>query len=447
MPEKKVLVAQISDLFDKDELPVEQLRAVLVETNPIDIAEILGSFDEEQKLAIFNALDEDARALVIDETDDASREQLVESSEPGRIGELINTMPPDEATDLLDSIPDEMRAEVLEKVDDEHAREVIELDRYPTESAGGIMTTRFLSAGTNAKVGQVLEMVRNEEKEFEAPNFVFVLDKSGKLHGVAKVSELLSCGESIDIISMVDAEPITVKVTADQEKVSTLAARYNLQVVPVVDEIDRMVGIVTHDDVVDVIEQEAVEDLYKLAGESYQPLNEPVARRVFKRLPWLTITLGGGMLLSFVLKRMDQKGPMVFLPVIMAMAGNVGIQSSAMLVRGIATGEVEEISKLRLFLRELLSGITIGVICGVLIALVAHGLQGGEFPGIGIAAGFGMFVGITAAACLGTLVPLLCNIVSVDPAIAAGPFITTMNDVVCAVIYMNIAQVLIKAQM
>jgi len=444
MPEKKALIKRLNEVFDSDDVSTERIREAVGDANPIDVAEIMNRYDNDEKWAIFHALDDEARAVVIDETDETTREQLLENSRPAQISELINAMPPDEATDLLESLPEEQRAEVLAKVDDEQARDVIELNRYPPESAGGIMTTRFHSARPGEKAGHVLEKVQRET-DVEAPNFVFVMDPKDVLVGVAKVSELLSCDETVPIIDVADREPIAANVADDQEEVSKLAVRYNLQVVPIVDDQNRMLGIVTHDDLVDVIEHEAAEDLYKLAGEAFQPLSEPVLRRVMKRLPWLAITLGGGMLLSFILKQMNFSGPLVFLPVIMGMSGNVGIQSSATMVRGLATGEVGDMSRLLVFERELLVGLTIGFICGALTACAAHVLQGAAFPGIGFATGVGMMTGITVAACLGTLVPMICHVVSVDPAIAAGPFITTMNDVLCSVLYVKIVHVFVAA--
>jgi len=442
MPEKRELLERLSDAFDAEQGTRELVRQALEGANPLDVADILGELDLEAKKRVFESLDQSARAAVIAETDENTREQLVLASPLEAIGALMNRMPPDEAADLLEHIPEDQRESVLGAIDDEHARDVRELDQYPPESAGGIMTTRYHKAFADETVGDVLAHIEAEQEEVEAANRVFVVRRNGELAGVAELNDMMGVDETAPLIDVADREPVSALVSDDQEEVGNLAAHYNLQVVPVVDARGVLVGIVTHDDVVDVIKEEADEDLYRLAGEGFQPLTAPVVQRVAKRLPWLVVTMTGGLLSSFLLSRMNQKGPVVFLLVIVGMAGNVGIQSATLMVRGLATGELNEVSRLRVLIRELLVGVLIGLVCGLLTGTIAYFMQGAEYPNIGLAVGIGMWAGVSVAALMGTVIPLLCDAVSVDPAIAAGPFITTLNDIVGVMLFMNIASAL-----
>ena len=449
MPEKKGLRKQLRASLASETFSPEGLRELLTEANPIDIAMVIGNFETDQMRLIFGSLDEQVRPVVIDETDDATRERLLLLSPPEEIGRIMGQMPPDEATDLLEAVPEEDRHAVLMSVDDEKAKEISRLDQYPSDSAGGIMTPYFVRASADDTVGAVLQQVIQNE-DAEAQNIVFLLDAAEKLVGIVKLADIIGLHRAELVIAHAGQEPITANVLDDQEAVATLASRYHLSIVPVVDDAGRLLGVVTHDDLVDVLAEEAAEDFYKLAGETYQPMRGPFLGHVAKRMPWLGVTLVGGMISSYLLNHIlagqtRGAGPVVFLPVILGMAGNVGIQSSTMIVRGLATGELDEVSRLRVFSRELGAGLLIGLICGLLTAGVAHVLQGSVQHGIGLAAGFGMWAGIFIAAAMGTFIPLACHRISVDPAIAAGPFITTMNDIVGVVIYMNIANHLMRA--
>jgi magnesium transporter len=439
LPPDRDLVRDLEEILDKGPR-LEQLKLRLRDLPPEDIARVLWEMDSDDKVLLFRALSDEAAAQVLDETDEDSKADLLESVGIGTLTRVMEEMPPDEVVDLLAFLTAEQRRRVLEKLDSEHARRIRELEKFDPETAGGLMTNEFLAVPPDRAIHQVLEDLKREEEE-ELLADVYIVDEWMHLLGVISVKEMVVEDPRRRIGDIMLEVRITVPPEMDREEVSRIVDHYHLSSIPVVDERGSLLGVVTYDDVMDVIQEEASEDMYRLAGTwTHNPFVEPIHKRVGYRLPWLIVTMIGGFGSVAVISRfsaaIEENPPLAFfIPIIGALAGNVGVQSSTIMVRGFATGDIPVGRTLGLFARELAIGVAIGSICGLATGIFAAV----AVEDVGAAFGFGVavsiFCAISAAAGVGTLVPIFCSRVGVDPALAAGPFVTTVVDLAGHLIY------------
>lgn len=433
----------------------------LRDLHPADIAEVLQDFDAEAAALVVAALPMEAAAEVIDETDPLTRSSIIEAVPDARITELVEAMPPDEGADLLELLSEDERKGVLAAIEPEQAREIRKLEEYDPETAGGIMTTHFVAVTDNATTDEALAAVRANEA-LEAFHYVYVTDARRRLTGVVTARNLVASPRGARVDSIMEDDVVSVRTDEDQETVASLVHKYNFSAIPVVNEARRLVGVITVDDVIDVLEEEFSEDIFRLAGTAAtHPTLEPVLRRVLLRLPWLLVTLTGGIVVSLVMRRYqtsleEMVAIFFFLPAVNAMGGNVGIQSSTIIVRGLATGEVD-FSRLRKVLSgELRVGALLAVFFGVMVAVLVYSLtlflsslEGGASAAgpdpvrLGLAVGLAMMAGIVASALVGTLVPMGCSRIGIDPAITAGPFVTVLNDIFCTAIYFTVSTLIL----
>jgi magnesium transporter len=440
-------------IFDQSPDPLPEVKEIVRQANPLDLAEILKDLEPVHKLLLIDVLSEEQAALVLDETDHRSRRAILEAADEKSIADLVEEMPPDEGADLLGQLPEEKEQAVLEELPREEALEIRELLEYLPTTAGGIMTTELVNLTESMTAAQALEMLR-EASEAEEIASLYVLDEAGRLKGYVPIRRLVTSSPDKLVGEMLESDVIEVRTDVDQEEVARLVDKYNLSAVPVVDEHGVLKGAVTVDDVIDVIREEVSEDMLRLAGTaSHHPTLEPVRRRVLMRLPWLATTLLGGLvtmlLLSHFRPTVQKLIPLIFfMPIIQAMGGNVGLQSSTIMVRGLATGEVDFSRLLRVLSGEVRVGGIIALVCALFTAVVASFFRDPALPlsmFLPLAVGLAMFCGITMSALVGTLIPMLCHKVGVDPAVTAGPFITTLNDVISLLIYLSIATLVLTA--
>ena len=429
----------------------------LGEFRPVEIAEVLQDFDLEDAARIFAALPSESAAEVVAETDPLTREKIIDAAGQDQIGELVEALPPDEGADILELLTDVERRVILEKMEPAQARELKQLEHYDPESAGGIMTTRFVAVNENSTTDEALAAVRGEP-DLEAFHYVYVLDGEGVLKGVVTARSLVASAPGTRVGEIMEDDVVSVFTDEDQETVAALVRKYNFSALPVVNRSTRLVGMITIDDVIDVIDEEFSEDIFRLAGTAAtHPTREPVLRRVLLRLPWLLVTLTGGIVVAMVVRRFENSleamvAIFFFLPAVNAMGGNVGIQSSTIIVRGLATGEVDLSRFLRVLFAEIRVGLSIGISLGVLVTAVIWAIHSLLFSGgpagpdpflLGASVGLAMLLGIMASALVGTLVPVVCWRAGIDPAITAGPFVTVLNDIFCTAIYFTITTVIL----
>jgi len=433
-------------------LSPEEVENLIDQVRIEDIAEIFPHLKDAVKNTIFESIGDETAAELLGELDEIPAIQVLKDLPPDRIATICNFLPPDEGADVIGYSAEEDQPEILEQMDQERAQEIQALATYSADTAGGVMTTEFLSAHQNDSVRTILIQIKTSELEDSISN-VYVIDDQAVLRGVVSVRELLQAKLNQTVREAMNRDVVSVPLTMDREDVSRIVNRYDFTSIPVVDAGGRIQGIITFDDMMDVIEEESSEDMYRMAGEvAEHPTQQPFLRRIRARMPWLMITLGGTYLAAMVIQVFETKfSPqssqvdtlwtmlLCFIPMIGGMAGNVGIQSSTVMVRGLATGEVYPSIFARILVREMLLAAFIGLISGLLIGAFLFFLQGQ----IGFVVGLALFGAIVSAALLGTMMPFACLMVDVDPAYASGPILTTMNDLLGFVIYFGIALLLL----
>lgn len=426
------------------------LAKVKAGVHPSDLAELVDELNDLQRRELFDLLSDEEAALIIQEMEDFDRVSLIRLLTRHRASSILKEMAVDDATDLLGELSREEARELLSLIDEE-ADEIKGLLRYREDTAGGIMTTEFIALPEEIPVEEAITRLRELAPDAEIIYYVYVINEHTKLTGVISLRDLIAAEDGTLLDEIMLRNVISVPAEMDQEEVARLVSRYDLLAVPVVDEEQRLLGIITVDDIIDVIEEEATEDIYRLTGtgevKSVDILEASVFGIVRRRLPWLLISLLGGLLSGSVIGSFEETLQAivilaVFIPVIMDMGGNVGTQSSTLFVRGLATGEIEKEDTWRYFLREVKIGFTMGGINGFAIAVAASLWQG--MPLLGLVVGIAMFATISLAALIGTLIPIIFNHYGIDPAITSGPFVTSIKDVTGLLIYFSIATMFMK---
>ncbi|MDE0959398.1 MAG: magnesium transporter [Planctomycetota bacterium] len=441
--------------------PDRQLRATLKSIRPEDIARVLDDLDSDQKLRVFDNIETETQAEVIDETDPTSREQVLEHLDVTDLKLIIEEMPPDEATDLLNELPQAQCREVLSGLDPATTVELLRLMQHPDDSAGGIMTLDYIAVNPPLTSEEAISLIQ-KHIEAEVFNYVYAIDDQRHLIGVISIRDLLGSDPNTQVSELMETEVISIAVDEDQEAVAHLARRYNLQAIPVVDHHDHLLGVATFDDIVEILSDEADEDIYRLAGApKVHPAQQKVLRRALLRIPWLLLPVISGFILAWMhpdersLAEILSSGSdqrlllAAFIPLVMGIAGGVGTQSATMVVRGMAVGDIElGRTTLRLFRQEVVVGIFIALAIGGVVGLVlalATGSEGStdwfHFP---LAVALGIGAGIILANACGTALPIFCEKIGLDPALVAGPFITSFNDVTAAIIFIAVAELILR---
>ncbi len=421
----------------------EDLVLVLAELHEADIAEALLDLDDREGWEVFEALDLEKRAEVLSCAEDSTREQLLEQLTPRQIASIVENMAPDDVVDLLALSGNDVAERVLRNVAFDRAKDLRQLAAYPPESAGGLMTTGFIVVDAGTRIGDAIKLLKHEALESDTGAGLFVVDPKRHPVGYVPDRELLrhSIHENVDEVM---SEPFTVPVGMDQEEVALRIFKYGLNEIAVVDKTGAMVGVVHSDDAQDVLEDEASEDLLKIIGTSAeQQTRLPIHKRVRARLPLQGLTVVGGLVTAWLIERVlgeasKEADLLRFVPIIIGLAGNVGVQASTILVRAFATGEVEEERELSVLLSETLVGLLIGMLCG---AATAAAVLLGDDEGARFALAIGVAIpcAVTFAAFLGCAVPMACRRTGIDPAIVAGPFLITVSDISGTALYLAVA--------
>lgn len=428
------------------------------EVHPADIAAAMVDMDERTRRLVLALLSDEKAAEVLSEADDHTQEELLTLLDLGRLARLVGEMDPDDAVDVLEQVPEDTRPALLAQLDEETRRDVSLLGRYAPQSAGGIMTTEVVAVGANETVSSALGKLRDAE-QVEAMGDTFVVDPAGTLVGQVDIKQLLNARPDQPVGEVMDDDLVSIDVGADQEEAARIVDRYHLTSLPVVDAAGRLKGVITADDIIDVLAEEASEDMLRLAGTGVvHPTSERIGTRLMARAPWLSVTLVGTFFAGLLIEHVEGtwfsdggiladshfKTLLYFIPLIGGMAGNVGSQSSTIMVRGFATGELDPLRPMRVLPGEVAIAAIIGVLSGVLVG-VATTLWHADRAWMGLVVGLALPCAITMAALVGTLVPFFCHRVKVDPAYASGPFLLTLNDIGAYLIYFSVALGLMAA--
>jgi magnesium transporter len=443
----QILLDTVRKLIRRGAFP--NISKVLAKSHPADVAHLFRYLDLKEQRILFNLIeDPETAAYVLSELDHGTGAHLLEQIEKETITEVLQEMPYDDAVEIIRNMPEELAEEILNIMQDEHSEEIEQLLQYEEDTAGGIMATEIFSLEENLTVRQAIEALQ-EAEDVEMVFYVYVTDEHNHLVGVLSLRQLLIVPPNTKLKNIMTREVISVRTDMDQEEVAQLVAKYNLLAIPVVDEGNKLVGIITVDDVIDVMRQEATEDMYRMAGASDEELlygyqSFKIARL---RLPWLVTNLFGGVITGYLmwLFKVTLKEVIAlisFIPVITGMGGNVGGQSATIVVRGFATGRVDFSILRKVFFREMRVGLIMGAVCGVVIGLVA--LFWHHNPYLGLVVALAMVTAMTVAASMGVLAPSFFKKIGIDPAIASSPFVQTANDITGILIYFGMATIFLK---
>ncbi len=420
--------------------------SLIVDLHPADLADVLERLPEDAQAEYFGILDKERAAEVLLELEDAQQTEIISNLGSSELAQLLFSMDSDDATDVVAALPSEEAAVVLKAIDKEDQREVRKLLIYPEDSAGGLMQLEVVTVPLEVSIREALDLVREQAREVDDFANVFVVSGERQVVGVLTLRDLLLAKANIPVEEVMSPIPVIIRPDDDQEEVARLFQKYDLLSAPVLDSRGRLLGRVTVDDVVDVIQEEASEDIYRMVGTDDEELvyGEHILKISRLRLPWLMINLLGGLVASYTLYlfQVNIKDALVlitFVPVINAMGGNVGIQSSTVFVRGLAMGHYSTSNLGRVVFREVRVALVIGLICGALTGLVSGIWHTKAY--LGFIVGLAMVVNIPFAALMGIMAPAFFRRMNIDPAIASGPLITTTNDIMGITIYSIIAAV------
>lgn len=427
---------------------------LLADVHPADAMEWLQDTDEEDRHRVFGALSAEIQAAILEYADETFTQDLVARLDARHLHEVLEALPSDEAADVLIEADDRIANDALDRMAPETAQELRDLLRYDPETAGGVMATEFVDAKVGQRIGDVVKVVRKEGEDAEADLGVFVLDDARRPVGFISDRALLT--HSIHTpVDEVMVDPFVIPVGDDQEVAAQTVTKYSLDALAVIDPDGVMLGVISAEDAADILEDEVGEDFARLTGtgsEAHQT-RLPILVRVRQRMPLMALTVLGGLLSAKVLAyalgsdtsdmssdAATKQAILRYIPLIVGLAGNVGIQSSTIFVRGFATGEVDQDREWSVFRTEWCVGGLIGLLCGTITWLTASYLEAATSPGLGVAVGVAVLAAIAWAAFLGGLVPIACRRMGIDPAIVAGPFLIALSDLSGSVIYILVAR-------
>ena len=417
--------------------------------HPADIADALWQdVDINRARELFDDMDVAQGALVLAEADEKLQSALLEDRDPQVIANYLNLLSVDDGVDVLNELPDALRLEALCFVDSETAAELRHLTSYPEESAGGMMTTEFISVAESERVADVIKLIKGDEGEAESVYVIFVVNATNVLQGVITTRELLELEENDSVGEFMNPDVISARVDEDREEIARRILRYNLSLLPIVDARNSIIGVVSSDDALEVVEEEGSEDALLLAGASGDSdAGEPLLEMVGHRAPYLAIPVGAGLIMSKVMEyftRGDATAAddvystvIAFVPMVLALSGTVGMQTSAVLVRGFAVGQIVPGRRLSVFLSE----VRVGVVLGLLSALVAGPAMGfiiGDYY-TGIMLSLALWLSIIWTNTVATSIVVGSEAAGLDPALVAGPVMIAVSDLSAVALFLGVA--------
>lgn len=483
----------------------EGMRQLLQRYHPADIAEAMNEMPHEIQARLLQLMEPEEQGDFLDEISDDDVVEHTKAMPVAQLSEIVSVMPPDEAAYLLDGIDDSKAEDVLENLNRNDAEQIRELLSYPPDTAGRIMNNEFFHVPPQTTVQEVLSKLKAANPDSDTFGTVIICREDMKFLGTVAPEDLLTAGKDALVSSLMERATVSVGPHADQEVCARYMHKYDLDILPVLDPHRRIIGLITVDDILDVMEQEASEDLYRMAGVgSERPLEEPTLARTAKRLPWFIVNLINMSFLGYIMRHFQTTIEQVvavsfFIPAVMGLSGSIGIQAATITVRGLSSGEITFRDVFWVLRRELMVGMLIGIFCGVMLGgvscylepappvaaaetlpepnaglktpVAAAGGSGkapasatapdsaaraeisaapetpqtndaaicGIIPRFPFVVALAMFVGSLGAVTLGTCVPMFCHRIGIDPAIASGPFVTTIVDIGTQTLYLALA--------
>ncbi|MBN2378007.1 MAG: magnesium transporter [Sedimentisphaerales bacterium] len=455
---RKQLLDRIEQLIEQKDL--EELRQLLSDSRSSDVAEVVEVLDEIARQILFDLLAPEDAGEVLEKIDEATRTEIVEDLTNDELTNIVATLPPDEAADVVADLSDAQTEKILDQIPKAESAQIEKLLSYDEESAGGIMTPEVVAVNVSGTIGDAIEQIRKADPE-EDFYHVFVVDENRKFKGTVNIQTLLRRRPDTAIADVLEEELPTVGLHTDQEEIANIFRKNDLIVMPVVNKNGILMGRITVDDIVDVMEEEAEEDVLVMAGTHPDELDTP---KIFKaasvRLPWLLTCMIGAMISGIFLisifvphfKKPEWMSIFMFFPAIIALGGNSGLQTSTIVVRGLSTGDLAALNIQQVFLREGRVAVIVAIFCGFIAGVISAtwlSVNPGELnPGngaiLGLSIGLSMFCGIILSTSLGIFLPFFFRKIGVDPAISSGPLVTTANDALGGLTYLSLALLLLK---
>ena len=423
---------------------LDSALALFNELHPADQGEVLVALPAESRPEMLSALSPEDTAEVLEHLEPEEAAKVIQGIQGSALSSILDEARPDVAADILRQLPDEQSQEVLQAM--EESENVRSLLHYPDESAGGLMTTEYPVVREDTTAGNALDLLRIRGPMVEDIGSLFIVGQDGSLVGTLSVTRLALARPATAISDIMDREVITVPVTADQEECARLMGRYNLTYLPVVDGGKKLVGVILVEDVVDVLQEEATEDMYRISGMGGERLFGPLKNSLYRRLPWLYINLGTTILAALVISLFEDTilrlvALAVFLPVVAGQGGIGGTQTLTLVVRSMALGEIFGDRGRRILIRELSLGLVHGILLGVIIGLLAYAWKGN--PRLGLILGIAMLGNMLIAGLAGAAVPLVLRRLGMDPAVSSAVFVTTLTDITGFLLFLGLAAALI----
>ncbi|GAE26308.1 Mg/Co/Ni transporter MgtE [Halalkalibacter wakoensis JCM 9140] len=425
----------------------EQFRETFLELHPTDQVDIFVKLEKDSRLRVYDYLTPEDFSHIFEGLEVQDQKNIYLELSEGYASEMFNNMFADDVADFLAEIKDEKAEDILLKMNKVEAQEVKELMSYAPETAGAIMTKEFVSISSTEGAANVIEKLRNDAPDAETIYYLYVVDELEKLVGVVSLRDLIIAPPDEVIENIMSTRVVSVQDDMDQEDVAKLIKKYDFLAAPVVSKQNHLVGIVTFDDVIDILEEEATEDLGEIsAAKGATDVNVSAFTAARKRSPWIILLMFFGLITAEVIGQFEETLEAIvllaaFIPLIMDSAGNTGTQSLAVAVRGLALGTIKKGTIGKMVRREFGTGLMLGLICMVVLAITVTLIHGHWI--LALIVGFSIFCTLSIATVIGATVPLIINKLKLDPAIASGPFITTVNDILGLLIYFSIATALL----
>jgi len=442
-----IMTSQIRELLKPSRK--EELSEVVREMHPVDIADALFNLGIKEQVALISRIDRKKTIEVFNEINADEQFELLDNLEKELSSYLLNEMSPDERADLLNSLPNKVANRFLSLMSETERKDVEKLLSYPFNSAGSIMTTEYISLTPELTASQASEFIKQAAPKKETIYYTYVTDRQNRLTGFVSLKDIFMAKEDVAIKNIMHRKVIKANTLQDQEEVAKVVRKYNLLAIPVVDKNKKLVGIVTIDDVVDIVVEEDTEDIlhYGAISKHIDYMGSGPFLIAKQRILWLLLLVAVGFLSGWVMERYTLQLQTVvalvfFIPLLMGTGGNAGTQSSTIVIRGLATGEINMKDLLKVFKKEFFTGLLIGIVMGVLAsirALIMH-----RNPLLGLTVGMAMVVTVILATSLGAVLPLFFKKLKLDPALMSAPFITSIVDVVSILIYLQIAVLVLK---
>jgi len=442
----RILVESIKRLLRRG--AASHLGKIVNKTHAADLSVVFRSLALAEQRKLFGLIsDVEQKGILFSELDEDTFQDLIEDMKIEDIVRILESMPADDVADIIGRLPEEKSQTILDKMKRAESEEVEDLLRYEDDTAGGIMVPDFIALREDVTAREAIESLQTEHSDVEMAFYLYVVDEYGKLVGVSSLRQLVVVSPETPLREFMTTDVFSVQTDMDQEEVARLVARYDILAVPVVDGTNRLMGIVTVDDVIDILRKEATEDILKMAGAGEEFVE---TKTIFKstriRLPWLFASCLGGIFAFFIIGEYENSLSKItylaaFIPVIMGMGGNIGTQSSTIVVRGLATGRINVRDIWPVVFKELSIGLILGLVYGLLIGSVAQFRYSMEALALSVA--LAVICSMSIAALVGSLVPMGFARINIDPAVATGPLVTTAIDIISVFFYFLIATTLL----